>query len=147
MSCPYVHICKKPICLENKICELIVVFNEAASRKRKLDEGKEKRKEGKKMQIDQEARRKEKVNDIERKLHDAYGHLEPCIKSGFICDKHTACSILGECLVKMERFKDKNDLIESLKGPIHIKQIIQLLRKYDPGPMRTYYDAKFDKRL
>jgi hypothetical protein len=68
---------------------------------------------------------------------EAYANLDPCIKNGNICDKQAACSILNQCCI--ERFAGNEDLINALRGPLVVKDIIRILAKLDPSPMRSYY--------
>ena len=78
--------------------------------------------------------------------NDVYGMPELCTKnSSGTCDKKAACSILGECLVSIPRFKDKPELLESFRGPKTLKEIIRALKTFDPSPMKSYYLRSRDK--
>lgn len=61
-----------------------------------------------------------------------------CVKKGEWCDKKEACYVLG-CIFKVERFQKIPDLINALRGPHTAKQVVELLKKYDPEPMASYY--------
>lgn len=63
----------------------------------------------------------------------------PCIKSGEWCDKKDACDVLGQCIVTISRFRDRPEIIEELRGPKTSKEIIRVLAKHDPEPMKSYY--------
>jgi hypothetical protein len=34
---------------------------------------------------------------------------------------------------------DERELVNALRGPLNLKQIIRILAKFDPEPMRSYY--------
>lgn len=62
-----------------------------------------------------------------------------CTKSGDACDKHQACKILDQCVVTLSRVVNNQQLLEAMRGPHTLKGIINLLKHFDPSPMRSYY--------
>lgn len=62
-----------------------------------------------------------------------------CTKSGDICDKHEACRVLDQCVVTLSRVVNNPMLLEAMRGPHSLKSIINLLKHFDPTPMRSYY--------
>lgn len=65
--------------------------------------------------------------------------LPLCVKNGDWCDKKAACEILSQCIITISRFQGKPELLEALRGPKTIKEIIRILAKHDPEPMGSYY--------
>lgn len=72
------------------------------------------------------------------KLYEAK-KIPLCVKCGDWCDKKDACRVLGQCIVTLPRVLALPELLEKLRGPRTAKEIVNLLREYDPEPMRSYY--------
>lgn len=82
----------------------------------------------------------------EMKLYEAK-HIPVCVKCGDWCDKKEACSILGQCIGTLSFVEENQSLLNALRGPHTSTQIIQILRKWHPAPMRSYYLGKYSTRL
>lgn len=62
-----------------------------------------------------------------------------CTKSKGRCDKHATCSIMNECIFKIPGVINRPALLKSLRGPLTMRQVVNLLKKHWPQPMRSFY--------
>lgn len=143
-SCPYVHLCPIERCKSEGVCMDASFW--ATYWKNKNGNPMTtplvksiKRKEKKKRRRTRLG--KKQRNWIKRNQEHSlvYSNAPLCTKTGDKCDKHAACSVMNECIVKIPRIAGNAPLVESLRGPRSLKDIIRLLKEHDPGPMKGYY--------
>ncbi len=80
--------------------------------------------------------RREK-NNLSRAIY--FKDRLPCVKNGVICDKQEACSILSQCVVTLKIVTDNSTLLNQLRGPHSLKQVLSLFRDHCITPMKSYY--------
>jgi hypothetical protein len=120
--CPLVHLCFHEDCQEKKVCQNREYWKREHDRKveKSTKEGRRRRQMG--------------------IYAEAYKHVPHCMKNDEgVCDKQQACGVLNECLVRIPRIAANERVMEHLRGPRNLKEIINLLRDHDPEPMRSYY--------
>jgi hypothetical protein len=115
MSCPAWEDCNKKACIENYEC----VLYPPSYWKRIVEE------------------RKQKTKLLKKKARTNL--LAPCVRNLGGCDKKGACAILGQCIIEVPRIAANQVLVNALKGPLEVGEVIKILREHDPEPMRSYY--------
>lgn len=122
MSCPNWEDCSIKSCIENEHCRNKVFWNSEV--------GLQRRKVIRKIKLEE----KTVVFDPEN----------PCSKKHNICDKRKACELLGQCVFSIRAIKGNIKVITELSGKKSILEIIKILAKHNPKPMRSYYLNKKD---
>lgn len=144
-SCPFVHLCTNKECKVESICQDPVYWSHywrkkavnVAAAAMGISKSKiRKEQKAKKKGIGQ---KKARWNESEAIRRTIVSSIPLCVKKGDYCDKMGACVVLGQCIVTLPRVLARPELLESLRGPRTAKEIIQLLREYDPEPMKSYY--------
>lgn len=109
MSCPAWEDCNKKVCMEAERCWKTNHLVGASP-------------EGRKMK-----------DMIVQEIHD------PCTKTKGVCNKQETCEFLGQCIFTIQAVKGNKKLIKALFGKHSMDQVIGLLKKWNPKPMRSYY--------
>lgn len=147
MPCPFVHLCDESLCHKELVCMNGDYWAEYWKEK-----GRKEAEESTLSKKDRRRLRKEDKKKVgirryyrlrkEAARKEMFAHISNCVKSGSWCDKKHTCYFLGQCVSKMARFQDKPDLLEALKGPLTMKEIVKILSIHDPEPMKSYYRQK-----
>lgn len=78
--------------------------------------------------------------DAPKKKKRTFYYGEYCVGSATNCDKKQACTLLSQCIMTLSRVKNNKELFNAMRGPKTMKEIIRILKEYDPQPMRSYYE-------
>lgn len=146
MSCPIWKACFHEECCKEQVCFNIPYWVDYWKSRPKIISSptppevvKSKRRKEKKLEIKSKGKKRYRLDREEEKNRKLYGHLPVCMKQVNICDKEDACDLLSRCIATVPRFKDNIELLNALRGPKTIDEVIRILAKYDPEPMRSYY--------
>lgn len=148
--CPYVHLCKESSCRKEGVCLnsgywsaywkiKTVAENEA------LGGTKKERRKARKIQKKEKGIKKYWRERKEAAIKEVFASIPHCVKDGDWCDKKQACDVLGQCVITLSRIQANPAILEELRGPRSCKQIINVLAKHDPEPMKSYYSHLMKK--
>lgn len=147
MACPYIHLCEKPFCIKEQMCQNPTYWSRFWRKKverEELEKGITKAERRKQRKSEKKIKGRKTVAREEREAahKEIYAEVPLCTRKGEWCDKWAACSVLNECVVQIPRIVANPILLEALRGPRTVKSILRLLSKHDPEPMKSYYQKK-----
>lgn len=147
MACPFVHLCEKSLCTKELICTDASFWSDywkAKTKKEEAEKGitKAERRKERKAEMKMKGRKTVKRDEKQVARREIFSNTPLCVRKGDWCDKWEACFAMNECIVTIPRIQANPALIEFLRGPRTIKEIIRLLSQHDCEPMKSYYRIK-----
>lgn len=117
MSCPEWDKCDKKGCIENERCINSDYWHSLSTHVMKVQTKKQR-----------------------RLFH--YLDRNNCNRVESVCDKDSTCKILGQCIFTISAVKDNDKLKKCLSYGWTMKEVIKILAKHNPTPMKSYYPQK-----